>query len=97
MGAVVLATSIFGWAVRIAVAAVAVVLIYVVGAAVLSKFKIAPPAEPDPESIVPVELRFRCVVCGTEVTMTAANAEADIEPPRHCREDMVLVAEADRN
>jgi hypothetical protein len=97
MGAVVVATSAFGWVVRIAIAAVAGVLIYVVGAAVISKFKITPPASPDPESVVPVDLRFRCIVCGAEVTMTAANAEADIEPPRHCREDMVLVADAERN
>ena len=32
----------------------------------------------------------QCVVCGAEVTMTVA-ADDDPEPPRHCREDMVLV------
>jgi hypothetical protein len=41
--------------------------------------------------VVPVDLEFRCVVCGAEVVMTAAQADVDIEPPRHCREDMVLV------
>ena len=90
----VVAVSVFGWIVRIAVGAVAVVAIYVIGAGTLAKFKIAPPAEPDPDSVVPVDLRFRCIVCGAEVTMTAANAESEIEPPRHCREDMVLVTDA---
>lgn len=88
------AVSVFGWIVRIAVGSTAVVVIYVIGAGILAKFKIAPPAEPDPESVVAVDLRFRCIVCGAEVTMTAANAEAEIEPPRHCREDMVPVTDA---
>jgi hypothetical protein len=85
---VVLAISWIGWAFRVLVAAIAIVGIYVIGAAVLSKFKIAPPAEPDPDSVVPVDLKFRCVVCGAEVVMTAAQADVDVEPPRHCREDM---------
>ena len=88
----VLAISWIGWAFRVLVAVIAIVGIYVLGAAVLSKFKIAPPAEPDPEQVVPVDLKFRCVVCGTEVVMTAAQADTDIEPPRHCREDMELVS-----
>jgi len=83
--------SVLGWTVRVVLALLAVVAIYVVGAAILSKFKVAPPAEPDPEQVVPVDLKFRCVVCGAEVLMTAAQADMDIEPPRHCREDMVLV------
>ena len=58
--------------------------------AMLRKFHVAPPAEPDPEDIQPVDLQFRCIVCGAEVTMTAAQGE-DPEAPRHCREDMVLV------
>lgn len=89
-----MAVSVLGWIVRIAVGVVGVVVIYVIGAGLLAKFKIAPPAEPDPESVVAVDFRFRCIVCGAEVTMTAANAEAEIEPPRHCREDMVLVTDA---
>ena len=74
-----------------AITVVAIVAIYVVGAAVLAKFKIAPPAEPDPDDVVPVALHFRCVVCGAEVVMTATQADQEVEPPRHCREDMVLV------
>jgi hypothetical protein len=88
---VLIAVSFLGWVLRIAIALVAVVLIYVIGAGVLAKFKIAPPAEPDPDDIVPVDQRFRCTVCGAEVVMTAANAEQEIEAPRHCREDMIPV------
>jgi hypothetical protein len=67
--------------------AVAVAL-YVIGAATLAKFKIHAPAEPDPEDVVAVNLRFRCAVCGAEVVMTAAQ-DGMAEAPRHCREDMI--------
>ncbi len=80
-----------GWVLRVLVAVVGGVTIYVIGANMLRKFKIAPPPEPDPDDVRPVDLRFRCIVCGAEVTMTAA-ADADPEPPRHCREDMVLLS-----
>lgn len=53
-------------------------------------------ARPVPEPLPAGELRkvrllFRCSICGTEVRMTAANNE-DPDPPRHCLEDMDLVA-----
>lgn len=76
---------------RIVIAVVIAVFVYVVGASMLRKFHVAPPAEPDPADIKPVDLHFRCIVCGAEVTMTAA--QEDAEAPRHCREDMVLVAD----
>jgi hypothetical protein len=87
---VLIAVSLLGWVIRVAVAVVAVVLIYVIGAGMLAKFKIAPPAEPDPDLVIPVDLRFRCIVCGAEVVMTSAQAD-QIEAPRHCREDMVPI------
>jgi hypothetical protein len=87
----ILAASVLGWILRVAIALAAVFLIYTIGAAVLRKFKVVPPAEPDPDQVVAVDLRFRCVVCGAEVNMTAAQADAEVEAPRHCREDMVLV------
>jgi hypothetical protein len=76
---------------RIVIGVVVALVVYVIGASMLRKFHVAPPEEPDPEDIKPVDLRFRCIVCGAQVTMTAAQDE-DPEPPRHCREDMVLVA-----
>ena len=50
-----------------------------------------PPDEPDPATLRPVDFRYRCGVCGAEVTMTAAPGDEDPTPPRHCQEDMVLV------
>ena len=87
----VLAVSTLGWILRVAVAVVAIVLIYLFGASLLRKFKVVPDAEPDPESVVPVNIRYRCVVCGVEVTMTAAQDGSEPEAPRHCREDMVQI------
>jgi hypothetical protein len=86
-----LAVSTFGWIIRIAVGLIAALLIYVVGASFLAKFKLAPDEEPDPEDVVPVDARFRCIVCGAEVVMTASQRDADVEAPRHCREDMVPI------
>lgn len=86
-----LAISTLGWVVRIVVAVVAMLVIYLIGASVLRKFKVEPDEEVDPEDVVPVDLRFRCIVCGAEVVMTSAQAGEDPEPPRHCREDMVPV------
>ena len=51
--------------------------------------------EPEPGELHPVDYRYRCVVCGTEVTMTAAPTDEAPTPPRHCREDMALVVEAE--
>jgi len=79
---------------RIALAILGALVIYVVGAATIKKFTIPPPAEPDPDDTEAVDLRYRCIVCGTEVTMTLAPSGEVPEAPRHCREDMVLVVEA---
>jgi hypothetical protein len=87
-GTPVSGVSVIGWIIRVVVGLVAVVAIYVIGAGMLAKFKVPPPAEPDPETVVPVDVRFRCVVCGAEVTMTAAQEGEEISAPRHCREDM---------
>ncbi|MFZ4515340.1 MAG: hypothetical protein ACOYN3_03435 [Acidimicrobiia bacterium] len=67
------------------------VLLYLVLARTIAKFKIAPPAEPNPEDVRPVNYHYRCTVCGAEVTMTMASQD-EPEAPRHCREDMVLLA-----
>ena len=81
-----------GLVVRVVIGLVGAVTIYVVGAALLRKFKVEPEPEPepDPSDLRPVEVEFRCTVCGTTVVMTAAPGD-DPEPPRHCREDMVRV------
>ena len=58
--------------VRIVIGVAVALIVYVIGASMLRKFHVAPPAEPDPDDIQPVDLHFRCIVCGAEVTMTAA-------------------------
>jgi hypothetical protein len=85
------AVSAIGWAARSFVALVAMLAIYLLGAGTLRKFKIAPDQEPDPEQVVKVNARFRCIVCGAEVTMTAAQNAEELDAPRHCREDMIPV------
>ena len=75
---------------RVVVALAVGLAIYLAGASLLRKFWVAPPAEPDPADVKPVNLHYRCTICGTEVIMTAAQGD-EPEAPRHCREDMVLV------
>jgi hypothetical protein len=52
-----------------------------------------PPPPPEGE-MRKVNVRYRCSVCGLELKMTLA-AEEDPPPPRHCQEDMDLVAPID--
>ena len=66
-------------------------LILRVGFFFLQQFATPPPPPPDPGTLRKVKLTYRCSVCGTEVRMTAATDE-DPEPPRHCMDDMELVA-----
>ena len=79
-------------------AALAAVLLGVVivrpGWFFLQSFAPPPPEPPAPGTIRKVKLVYRCQVCGAEVRMTAAPSE-DPEPPRHCMDDMELVAPID--
>ncbi len=60
----------------------------------LQSFATPPPAPPEPGTLRKVKLVYRCGICGAEVRMTAAASE-DPEAPRHCMEDMDLVAPID--
>lgn len=87
IGALVLGKPIF----PVLVAALAMYLLLMAGVVMLGGL-----ARPVPEPLPAGELRkvrllYRCSICGTEVRMTAATDE-DPEPPRHCLEDMDLVA-----
>jgi hypothetical protein len=62
-----------------------------VGVAVLRAFARPVPEPPPPGELRKVNLRYRCSVCGAELKMTHA-AEEEPEPPRHCMEQMELVA-----
>jgi hypothetical protein len=50
-----------------------------------------PPEAPTEGQLRRVNLRYRCSICGAEVKMVQASEELP-EPPRHCMEDMDLVA-----
>lgn len=76
---------------RVIIAVLIGLFIYLVMAGLLKKFWIAPPAEPDPDSISDVEIRYSCIVCGAEVVMIQSPTNIEIEAPRHCREDMVEI------
>lgn len=52
------------------------------------------PEPPPPGEMRRVNLRYRCSICGVELRLTAAPNE-DPAPPRHCQEDMELVAADD--
>ncbi len=45
------------------------------------------PEEVDPDDVIDVEALFICTVCGLRLTVTHAQGE-DLDPPRHCREEM---------
>jgi hypothetical protein len=48
-----------------------------------------PPPEPDLTSVEEVDVPYLCTVCGLSLTVTEAQIGDEIDPPRHCREDMV--------
>jgi hypothetical protein len=76
---------------KIGVAVLAGLLIWKVGAMMLGGLARPIPEPPPPGELRRVRLRYRCSICGTEVRMTSANDEVP-DPPRHCQEDMDLVA-----
>jgi hypothetical protein len=78
---------------KVTIAIVAFFCIYLSATFVIRSFTQGPPAEPEVGRLRKVNYRYRCTVCGTEVTMTAAPEDEIPNAPRHCREDMVLVVE----
>ena len=49
------------------------------------------PAPPPAGEMRKVNVRYRCSICGLEIKLTLAPDE-DPPPPRHCLEDMDVVA-----
>lgn len=62
-----------------------------VGMAILTALSAPPAPPPEPGELRKVNVRYRCDVCGVELKMTLAPDE-DPPPPKHCLEDMTLVA-----
>ena len=77
--------------VRLLIGLAAVYVVLRVGIAVLRMLATPLPQPPPPGEMRKVNLRYRCSICGVELRLTAAPHE-DPEPPRHCQEDMDLVA-----
>jgi hypothetical protein len=76
--------------IKLVIAVVAFVLMMRLGMLILGGLA-RPHPPPDPGEIRRVNLRYRCSICLTEVKMTQATEEMP-PPPRHCQEDMDLVA-----
>ena len=75
------------------IAAMAMVVIVVLGVWVMRLVAFRPPT-PAPGELRKVDARFRCDVCGMEMKVVLAPGE-DPEPPRHCMEEMSLVRVVD--
>ena len=80
-----------GTLLKLLVAVVAFVVIWRIGRAMLGGLVRPMPEPPPPGELRKVKITFRCSVCGTEVRMTVANDEVP-DPPRHCMDEMELVA-----
>jgi hypothetical protein len=72
-------------------AIVVTVVIAKVGLGMLRSVTTPLPGPPPAGELRKVDLRYRCSVCGMEIRLTKASEE-DPEPPRHCQEEMDLVA-----
>ena len=94
VGAVIVATGVVLTDVGVFSMLVAVIaggLIFKVGLAMLGGMAQPVPEPPPPGELRKVKIQYRCSICGSELRMTVANDEMP-DPPRHCLEDMDLVA-----
>ena len=79
---------------KLLIAVVAAVVLLRIGFAILRGLARPMPEPPPPGEMRRVNVRYRCSLCGTEARLTLAPDE-DPPPPRHCQEDMTLVAPID--
>lgn len=80
--------------VNVVVAVVAALVIFKVGFAMLGSFARPAPEPPPPGEMRRVNLTYRCPLCGMELRVREALSE-DPVPPRHCMDEMELVAPRD--
>ena len=83
-----------GRVVSVLLALAAMYLIFRVGIAMLRGMVRPMPEPPPPGELRRVKLRYRCPMCGLELRVTSA-ANEDPIPPRHCMDEMDLVASAE--
>jgi hypothetical protein len=81
----------FGTIALALVAALAAVVLFRVGLAMLRSFTTPLPPPPPSGELRKVSLRYRCPVCGMELKVVVAGEELP-DPPRHCMDEMDLVA-----
>jgi len=77
--------------VNVIIAVFVAVVILRVGLAMLRGLAQPIPEPPPAGELRKVRIAYRCSICGAEVRMTVAPHE-EPAPPRHCLEDMDLVA-----
>lgn len=80
--------------VALLLAAVAVLVMFRIGFAMLGGLARPIPEPPPAGELRKVKITYRCSICGTEVRMTVANDQMP-DPPRHCQDDMDLVTPVD--
>jgi hypothetical protein len=80
--------------VSVVVAVAAAYLIFRAGIGVLKGMVRPMPEPPPPGELRRVKLQYRCPICGMELRVTTAANEEPI-PPRHCMDEMDLVATAE--
>ena len=83
-----------GWLLNIVIALLVAFVILRLGLAMLRGLATPLPEPPPAGELRKVKIQYRCTICGTEVRMTVAT-DREPEPPRHCLEDMELVAPID--
>lgn len=83
--------SALGTVLWVASGAVIMVVMWRTGMAMLQALSAPPAPPPEPGELRKVNVRYRCEVCGVELRMTMA-PDDDPPAPRHCLEDMTIVA-----
>ena len=69
-------------------------LIWKVGLGMLRSMTSSLPPPPPSGEMRRINVRYRCTVCGMELKLTLA-PDQDPPPPKHCLEEMQLVAPVD--
>ena len=69
-------------------------LIWKVGLGMLRSMTSSLPPPPPSGEMRRINVRYRCTVCGMELKLTLA-PDQNPPPPKHCLEDMQLVAPVD--
>jgi hypothetical protein len=67
------------------------ILLWRMGIKMLRAVSMPPPPPPPAGEMRRVNVRYRCGVCGVELKLTLAPDE-DPPPPKHCLEEMTVVA-----